>query len=223
MYSHAHVIELLAQLTLPERQIIQALTTQYLKYENASSVVLSQTVLINLGVPAQMITNFIIRAFPEFANRELRLHSLLDRGVSKVYWISTYTMDIENVVIDNVSINPCFIPYIKFIHEFLASYGKRLPVTLNGFYLAQLWTLIQTNTAYIEIKQLRQLFEVEDRPAYQKQSNFKNRLLKPALNALSIMLDQEIHMKPRIQSRTIIGFDFILTDWPDISANLKMV
>lgn len=130
--------------------------------------------------------------------------------IEKIRWVSKATYDVgSGRVIINFS--PEIVPFLTLLNERFTSYDLRNVAQLTSVYAVRIYEYLKQYVKLrkeirIELSTFKDMLELSE--SYARFSNFKARVLIPAMEQINEFTDLSVTWEPVKEKRTVIALDF---------------
>jgi plasmid replication initiation protein len=134
-------------------------------------------------------------------------------AILKTRWVSSCTY-VEKVGLVRLRISPDIIPYITELEARFTSYDLKNVVQMTGTYAIRLYELLvqykTIGSREFHLDALKELLDANEKP-YERLDSFRKKVLNVAVGQINDLTDLEIMCNDKKIGRSVVGFDFSIT------------
>ncbi len=212
-----YLIEAGYKLSLNEQRLILLAITQLdgrkPHPKNNEFVITAEAFSKNFGMPIKQVYEALSDAASRLYQRDIKTFDRIEKTRRRFRWVDGVKYwDGEAKV--SLSFSRWIIPYLTLLHQQFTSYDIEQISRLSTAYSVRFYELlvqfIKTGEHYITLKQLRELFQLEDR--YPRFFDFKKRIIEPSVIEINQTTNLTVEWDIMKKNRSIIGLIFIFQD-----------
>ncbi|MGB1257499.1 MAG: replication initiation protein [Thiolinea sp.] len=142
-------------------------------------------------------------------DREVK--TVLSNGrIEKIRWVSKATYDSGNGRV-TINFSPEILPYLTLLNERFTSYDLRYIANLSSTYAIRIYEYLKQyvklrNEIRVELTTFKEMLELSS--AYSRFSNFKARVLLPAIEQINEHTDLVVDWEVVREKRSVVAIDF---------------
>lgn len=179
------------------------------------------------GIQGRHVYQALKEAAERLYNRRIRTIADSPRGKGKKIvtdvrwvWLAKYNEGEGTVTL---GFSPGVAEHLTLLRSEFTRYKLKQIGAIGSFYGLRIYELCaqyrKVGSRYLPLQELRQILDLGEK--YERIETLRRRVLEPALKEINEHTDLQVTITPRKKARTIIGFDFSITEDSQIPLDLQ--